>query len=81
MLASKVIQQDLDKKLDDIEEEKSPEPKKKPEKKAGPKNLKHRALIQYLKKRGLPTGGSMKILQARKDAYRKSKKNVYSGKQ
>ena len=34
----------------------------------------HRAYIRYLKKKGLPSGGSEEVLKARVEAYKKSKK-------
>jgi len=38
------------------------------------KSAKHEAMIDYLKKAGLPVGGSMAVLKARIKAYKKTKK-------
>ena len=77
MLNKKAEQQDIDKMLDEIDDEKAGSQKKKPKKlkvkKDEPKSLKHRVLIKYLKKKGLPTGGSIADLRARVDTYKKSK--------
>ena len=81
MLQSKVEQQEFDKRLDDIDDEKAGEPKKKkkPEqesKKDPPKRLsiKQKGLMKYLKRKGLPTGGNVPILLARIAKYKASKK-------
>ncbi len=79
MLQSKLSQQQFDKKLDKIEEEDEKageqKKKKKPEEKQPEKlSVKQKGLNKYLKRKGLPTGGSVPVLLARVAKYKASKK-------
>ena len=64
----KMVQQVQEQKEFDSDLDEKEEPKK------VEKSTKHLALIRYLKKKGLPSGGSQDVLMARVKQYKKSKK-------
>ena len=79
MLDSKSKMMELDNLLDELEDEKAGEPKKKKkskkglEKKVQPISARQRGLIKYLAKKGLPSGGNIDVLLARIANYKKLK--------